>query len=124
MTKSTPNRYRIGKEAQKNMANITSQISIIQQASRGEEVRDAIVSALTAMNNGIASSVESAVEDALEEARDSGDFDGPRGPAGANGTDGVSPTVTIEAITGGHRVTITDASHPNGQSFDVMDGSV
>jgi hypothetical protein len=39
---------------------------------------------------------------------------------GKDGTDGVSPTITITDITGGHRVTITDA---DGQhSFDVMDG--
>ena len=45
---------------------------------------------------------------------------GATGQAGADGQDGVSPTVTVDAIEGGHRVTITDA---NGtQSFDVMDG--
>lgn len=44
------------------------------------------------------------------------------GTPGTDGTDGVSPTVTITTITGGHRVTITDKTHPNGQSFDVMDG--
>ena len=38
------------------------------------------------------------------------------------GMAGVSPGVTITEITGGHRVTITDADHPSGQSFDVMDG--
>lgn len=48
---------------------------------------------------------------------------GQTGPAGADGDDGVSPTVSITTITGGHRVTITDADHPSGQSFDVMDGS-
>jgi hypothetical protein len=48
----------------------------------------------------------------------------PRGQTGATGADGVSPTVTITAITGGHRVTITDADHPTGQSFDVMDGEM
>lgn len=40
-----------------------------------------------------------------------------------NGVVGVSPEVTITPITGGTRVTITDADHPRGQSFDVMDGS-
>ena len=40
----------------------------------------------------------------------------------AEGEDGVSPDVEIESITGGHRVTITDADHPSGQAFDVMDG--
>ena len=54
---------------------------------------------------------------------------GPQGPAGADGTDGtdgVSPEVTITTISGtpgGHRVTITDAEHPTGQSFDVMNGA-
>lgn len=37
-----------------------------------------------------------------------------------DGQDGFSPIITVTAITGGHRVTITDA---NGtQSFNVMDG--
>lgn len=45
---------------------------------------------------------------------------GAQGNPGSPGKNGVSPTVTINAITGGHRVTITDV---NGtQSFDVMDG--
>lgn len=46
--------------------------------------------------------------------------DGATGPAGAPGEDGFSPTVDVTEITGGHRVTITDADGP--QSFDVMDG--
>jgi hypothetical protein len=48
--------------------------------------------------------------------------DGAPGAPGTPGADGVSPTVQTEAITGGHRVTITDAEYPQGQSFDVMDG--
>lgn len=44
------------------------------------------------------------------------------GEDGSDGEDGVSPEVTITTITGGHRVTITDADHPSGLSFDVMDG--
>lgn len=47
---------------------------------------------------------------------------GPQGIQGPAGDDGVSPEVTITAITGGHRVNITDATHPQGQDFDVMDG--
>ena len=47
----------------------------------------------------------------------------PRGQTGQEGDDGVSPEVTITSISGGHRVTITDADHPSGQSFDVMDGA-
>lgn len=48
--------------------------------------------------------------------------DGKDGQDGEPGDDGVSPTITITTITGGHRVTITDADHPGGQTFDVMDG--
>ena len=40
--------------------------------------------------------------------------------ASVKGDDGVSPTVTVTTITGGHRVTITDAS--DTRFFDVMDG--
>ena len=47
---------------------------------------------------------------------------GQNGTNGTNGTDGVSPEVTIASITGGHTVTITDADHPSGQTFNVMDG--
>lgn len=53
------------------------------------------------------------------------DFGIPQGAAGQDGDDGddgVSPEVTITSITGGHEVKITDADHPSGQSFNVMDG--
>lgn len=42
---------------------------------------------------------------------------------GTDGTDGVSPTVTIVDITSGHRITITDEDHPTGQSFDILNGT-
>ena len=45
------------------------------------------------------------------------------GPVGPAGEDGVSPEVTIAQISGGHSVTITDADHPQGQQFDVMNGA-
>jgi len=48
---------------------------------------------------------------------------GADGQDGADGADGVSPEVTIGTITGGHSVTITDADHPSGQTFNVMDGA-
>lgn len=48
--------------------------------------------------------------------------DGAPGAPGSPGTDGVSPTISVIDITGGHRVTITDATGPH--SFDVMDGDV
>ncbi len=156
------------------MADISAYVRQIQQAARGEEVRDALVDSLSAINNSISPSVEAA----LEEAKDSGDFTGPQGPKGdpgdagvrgetgpyftpsvssegviswsnnggltnpssvnirgprgesgaagaqgPSGSDGESPAVTITNISGGHRVTITDADHPSGQAFDVMDGA-
>lgn len=45
---------------------------------------------------------------------------GPKGEMGAPGKDGVSPTLSISSITGGHRITITDAA--GSKSFDVKDG--
>ena len=45
---------------------------------------------------------------------------GAAGPAGKNGSDGVSPTVTTQAISGGTRVTITDKA--GQKSFDVLNG--
>lgn len=46
----------------------------------------------------------------------------PKGDTGATGQNGVSPEVAIGTISGGHSVTITDATHPTGQTFNVMDG--
>ena len=46
---------------------------------------------------------------------------GRQGKPGSNGANGLSPTFAVTDITGGHRLTITDA---NGTKiFDVMDGS-
>ena len=52
----------------------------------------------------------------------------PSGTPGTPGVNGVSPTVTItdapttEHPQGGKTVTITDADHPAGQSFDIWNG--
>lgn len=40
---------------------------------------------------------------------------------GTDGDDGISPTVSVTDITGGHRVTITDAD--GAHVFDVLDGA-
>lgn len=48
---------------------------------------------------------------------------GDTGAQGAQGIPGVSPTIAVSDIPGGHRVTITDAYHPGGISFDVPNGS-
>lgn len=50
-------------------------------------------------------------------------FDVMDGADGQNGTNGISPFVSISAITGGNAVTITDATHPSGQTFNVMNGT-
>ena len=44
----------------------------------------------------------------------------PRGADGEDGADGISPTVTVTDITGGHRVKISDIN--GNHTFDVMDG--
>lgn len=49
---------------------------------------------------------------------------GIQGEKGDKGDDGFSPVITVTDITDGHRVTIVDEAHPQGQSFDVMDGQV
>ena len=46
---------------------------------------------------------------------------GEQGERGLTGQDGISPTVTITPITGGHRITITDKDGEH--SVDVMDGT-
>lgn len=46
---------------------------------------------------------------------------GKDGTNGVDGDDGVSPTVTVTDISGGHRITITDAN--GSKSFDVMNGT-
>lgn len=45
---------------------------------------------------------------------------GQAGEPGQPGADGISPEVTVQDITGGHRVTITDKD--GAKTFDVMDG--
>ena len=68
---------------------------------------DAISQAITALNQA-KNGIEETVSSALQEAKDSGEFDG------------VSPTIAVTDIEGGHRITITDAT--GAHSFDVMNG--
>ena len=60
------------------MADISPYIRVIELAARGEEVRDALVDSLAAINEGIPDTVE----DLLSEAMERGDFIGPQGPPG------------------------------------------
>lgn len=41
---------------------------------------------------------------------------------GTQGIDGVSPAVTFAEITGGHTMTVTDKTHPDGQSINILNG--
>lgn len=47
-------------------------------------------------------------------------FQLPKGEPGDTGADGVSPIVSVQSITGGHRVSITD--NAGTKTFDVMNG--
>lgn len=49
-----------------------------------------------------------------------GPIQGAQGPEGPAGADGVSPSVSVSDIAGGHRVSIQDAG--GASNFDVMDG--
>lgn len=70
-----------------------------------EDIREALNDKLDS------SKLSNAIDTALEQAKESGEFDG---------QDGVSPTVTVDVITGGHRITITDV---NGSKMaEVIDG--
>lgn len=85
-----------------------------------------------------ANKLPEAINTALAQAKASGEFNGADGEDGQDGytpkkgvdyfdgkdgndgQDGVSPVVSVSAITGGHRITITDK---NGtKTVDVMDG--
>lgn len=46
---------------------------------------------------------------------------GAQGIPGTPGADGVSPSITVTQITGGHHVSVTDAAGTKG--FDVLDGA-
>ena len=61
-----------------------------------------------------AQEIPTLIDEALQEAKDSGEFDGEAG------ADGFSPLIEITDITGGHRISVTDASGTH--TVDVMDG--
>ena len=55
-------------------------------------------------------------EEAAEKAESGGS-----GSGGTTGNDGFSPVISVEAIDGGHRVSVTDAE--GTKTFDVLDGA-
>ena len=70
------------------MADISSYIRLIELAARGEEVRDALIDSLTAINSGIPDTVDALLVAAMER----GDFIGPQGPKGD------TPELTYDAV--------------------------
>ena len=97
-------------------------------ADAAEEADNAADVAGAARDQAVAAAdgIDESIATALAEAKASGEFDGrdgdpgDPGPKGDRGDDGISPDVSVTAITGGHRVTIVDAD--NTYVFDVMDG--
>ena len=81
------------------------------------EEQSIIDQTIAALNTGvqkvedIADGLEEQIDTALQEAKDSGEFDG---------EDGFSPEITVEDITGGHRIIIVDAE--GSSLLDIMDG--
>lgn len=86
--------------------------SIAASGSAPDPVSDWLTEANTALNG-----IPQAIDDALAEAKASGEFDGADGQDGA---DGFSPVVEVSEISGGHRVSVTDAG--GTETFDVMNG--
>lgn len=129
------------------MADISTELQAIMDAVYGEDVRGAIHDAIDLINKvgevtltlgtavtNASSSITGFYEDSVYINTNTYDVwqctgtawalkGNIKGATGATGADGVSPAVTISTITGGHQVKITDASHPSGQTFNVMDGA-
>ena len=71
--------------------------------------------------NGTVLKVTSAAGTSSADLKGEPGKDGGKGADGQPGKDGTSPVISVSAITGGHRITITDV---NGmKTVDVMDGS-
>ena len=92
--------------------------SIVGEGEAPDPLEDFLAEAGAALT-----AIPETIDAALEAAKESGEFDGPAGPAradGADGADGFSPVVTVSEISGGHSVSVTDAS--GTETFNVMDG--
>ena len=129
------------------MADISTELQAIMDAVYGEDVRGAIHDAIDLINKvgevtltlgtavtSASSSTTGFYEDSVYINTNTYDVwqctgtawalkGNIKGDTGATGADGVSPTITITPVTGGNLVTITDKTHPSGQSFYVMNGA-
>ena len=88
----------------------------------GDELSD-LKEGLSDMNTATASDVGKYLRaTAVKNGKVTGwQFSTPSGGGGGGGQDGFSPIVAVTNITGGHRVSITDAD--GTKTFDVMDGT-
>lgn len=114
-------------------AEQSAQAAVAAQ-NAAEAAKDQAVQSAASVS-GVMDTLESTIHADLQAAKESGMFDGKDGKDGytpqkgvdyfdgidgAPGQDGVSPSITVMDITGGHQVTITDTT--GSHSFDVLDG--
>ena len=126
------------------MADISTELQAIMDAVYGEDVRGSIHDAIDLINKvgevtltlgtavtSASSSTTGFYKDSVYLNTNTYDVWQCTGTAwalkgnvkGSQGPQGVSPAVTITPITGGNQVKITDATHPSGQTFNVMNGT-
>ena len=101
----------------------TATVSDGQDGQDGQNGQDGYSPTASVSKSGSTATITVTDKNGTTTATVSDGEDGQDGQDGSDGADGVSPEVTITTITGGHTVTITDADHPQGQTFDVMDGT-
>ena len=105
-------------------ADVTAQQTLLEQitslAEQTEDAADAVIN-MTVSAQTLAHGAEATVTKTEVGGVVNLHFGLPLAGGGTGGQDGYSPTVTITPITGGHRITITDAN--GSHSADVMDGT-
>lgn len=102
------------------VANEDARIEAETDRNTAEEYRAAKWGAASATAVSVGPERDASVDVNQTDNSISFDFEIPRGAKGDTGADGISPSVEIEVISGGHRVIITDAA--GRHSFDVLDG--
>lgn len=107
--------------------DIFDSIQVIARLDNTETVIEKYPDLIEQMKQDILDEVSSSgpAIDEAEVERIIGEYLAANSPAsgenGKDGTDGISPTVSVEAIDDGHRITITDVN--GSQSFDILNGT-
>lgn len=92
-----------------------------QKANAATQKAEGVIASLEGMTATATGLDEGASPTVLMETKEDGTKNLAFGiPSGRSGRDGVSPTIVVTEITGGHRVTITDVD--GSKTFDVLDG--